>query len=105
MRLGSGAFEGKCDTVYIDQAVHGKGLGRALYVQLLHELRERRFHTAFACITLPNPASVALHEAVGFASVGIWQEAGVKFGRWHDVGWWQVLLDAGGPTAGLPQTE
>ena len=44
---------------------------------------------AFAGIALPNPASVALHESMGFAPVGAYREVGFKFGRWHDVGWWQ----------------
>jgi phosphinothricin acetyltransferase len=79
-------------TVYVDRAEHGRGIGRALYQRLLDELRERGFHTAFACVALPNPGSVALHEAVGFTAVGTWREAGMKFGRWHDVGWWQIML-------------
>jgi phosphinothricin acetyltransferase len=84
-------------TVYVHCDEHGRGVGRALYLRLLEELRERGFHTAFACIALPNAPSVALHEAVGFRPVGIWREAGMKFDRWHDVGWWQVMLSDGPP--------
>jgi phosphinothricin acetyltransferase len=47
---------------------------------------------AFAGIALPNPGSVALHELMGFTPVGIYREVGFKFGRWHDVGWWQRVL-------------
>jgi phosphinothricin acetyltransferase len=53
---------------------------------------QRQFHAAFAGIALPNAASVGLHEAMGFTPVGIYHEVGFKFGRWHDVGWWQRLL-------------
>ena len=43
-------------------------------------------------ITLPNPASVALHESFGFEPVGVYRRIGWKFGAWHDVGWWQLQL-------------
>jgi phosphinothricin acetyltransferase len=79
-------------TVYIAPEVRGTGVGRALYAVLLPELARRRFHAAFAGIALPNPASVGLHESIGFEPVGIYREVGLKFGRWHDVGWWQRLL-------------
>ncbi len=68
------------------------GVGRALYSELLPELKRRGFHAAFAGITLPNPGSVALHKLVGFKPLGVYREVGFKFGRWHDVGWWQRLL-------------
>lgn len=79
-------------TVYIAPKARGTGVGRALYAALLSELARRGFHAAFAGIALPNPASVGLHESVGFEPVGIYREVGFKFGRWHDVGWWQRLL-------------
>ena len=73
-------------SVYLDAGHHGRGIGRALYDALLPLLREQGIHTACAGITLPNPASVALHEAVGFRPVGIYRAIGFKFGAWHDVG-------------------
>jgi L-amino acid N-acyltransferase YncA len=79
-------------TVYIAQEAQRSGVGRALYTALLPELKRRGFHAAFAGIALPNPASVALHESVGFEALGVYREVGFKFGRWHDVGWWQRLL-------------
>jgi L-amino acid N-acyltransferase YncA len=79
-------------TVYVAREAHRTGVGRALYGALLPELARRGFHAAFAGIALPNAASVALHEAVGFTKVGVYREVGFKFGRWHDVGWWQRLL-------------
>lgn len=79
-------------TVYIALEMRRSGVGRALYGALLPELKRRGFHAAFAGIALPNPGSVALHEAVGFELVGIYREVGFKFGRWHDLGYWQRLL-------------
>lgn len=79
-------------TVYVAEQARGGGVGRALYGALLPMLAERGFHAAFAGIALPNPGSVALHEAMGFERVGIYREVGFKLGRWHDVGWWQRLL-------------
>ena len=79
-------------TVYIAPEAQRRGVGRALYAELLPELKRRGVHMAFAGIALPNPASVALHASMGFAPVGIYREVGFKFGRWHDVGWWQRQL-------------
>ncbi len=79
-------------TVYIAPEARRTGVGLALYRELLPELERRGFHMAFAGITLPNPGSVALHEFVGFKPLGVYREVGFKFGRWHDVGWWQRLL-------------
>jgi len=79
-------------TVYIAPEAQRTGVGRALYFELLPELKRRGFHAAFAGITLPNTASVALHEQVGFKALGVYREVGFKFGAWHDVGWWQRLL-------------
>lgn len=79
-------------TVYIAPQAQRRGVGRALYAELLPQLKQRNIHMAFAGIALPNPGSVALHESVGFTPVGIYREVGFKLGRWHDVGWWQRLL-------------
>jgi L-amino acid N-acyltransferase YncA len=75
--------------VYIAPEARRAGVGRALYSILLPELTRRGFH---AGIALPNLASVALHESLGFEPLGVYREVGFKFGRWHDVGWWQRLL-------------
>ena len=79
-------------TIYVAEEARGGGVGRALYTKLLEALRQAEFHTAFAGIALPNPGSIALHEAVGFTHLGTYREVGFKFGRWHDVGWWQCKL-------------
>jgi L-amino acid N-acyltransferase YncA len=83
-------------TVYVAGSRRGKGIGRRLYEALFERLREQRFQVAFAGITLPNEASVALHEGLGFVRVGLTPRIGWKLGRWHDVGWWQLDLLAPG---------
>ncbi|HVX33716.1 MAG TPA: arsinothricin resistance N-acetyltransferase ArsN1 family B [Solirubrobacterales bacterium] len=79
-------------SVYVDPARTGEGVGRALYAELLDRLRAQGFHVAVAGITLPNPASIALHERMGFEPIGALREVGWKLGAWHDVGYWQLLL-------------
>lgn len=79
-------------SVYVDADHHRAGIGRQLYLALFERLREQRFRTACAGITLPNAASVALHESLGFVAVGVNREVGWKQGAWRDVGWWQLEL-------------
>jgi L-amino acid N-acyltransferase YncA len=91
-------------SVYVDAAHRRAGVGRALYEALLALLREQRIQVACAGITLPNDASVGLHEALGFERVGVYRGIGWKAGAWRDVGWWQLrLLKAGeNPPEPLP---
>lgn len=87
------AYASSCDVaIYVAAFAPRSGVGRALYGELFARLKARKFHAAFAGITQPNPASVALHEACGFTPVGIYREVGWKMGAWRDVGWWQRLL-------------
>ena len=87
------AYQWTCETgVYVADGARGRGLGRALYEALLAECARRGFHSAIAGITLPNPASVALHEKLGFVSVGVVRDAGFKLDRWHAVEFFQKLL-------------
>ena len=79
-------------SVYVDEARHRKGVGRALYTALLACLRCQGFYSAFAGITLPNPRSVGFHEALGFRHLGVFHAIGFKCGAWHDVGWWELAL-------------
>lgn len=79
-------------TAYVAAEARGQGIGKQLYRDLLAALSNAGYHAAFAGIALPNPASEALHKAAGFELVGIYREVGFKFGRWHDVAWWQRLL-------------
>jgi L-amino acid N-acyltransferase YncA len=79
-------------SVYLALDSAGKGLGAALYTQLLARLREGGAHVVIGGIALPNAASVALHEKMGYAKVAHFAEVGRKFDRWIDVGYWQLTL-------------
>jgi len=79
-------------SVYVAEGTRRRGIGRALYEALFPLLRLQGFYAAYAGITLPNAASVGLHEAVGFRPVGVYRAVGYKLGAWHDVGWWQLSL-------------
>jgi len=79
-------------TVYVSRPAQRTGLGRGLYTSLFRILAFQGYCKAYAGITLPNPASVGLHEAMGFKPVGIYRGVGYKLGSWHDVGWWQLSL-------------
>jgi phosphinothricin acetyltransferase len=81
-------------SVYVDDRVQRRGVGRALYVRLFELLRRQGCVNAYAGITLPNDASIGLHRALGFADVGIYRRVGFKFGRWHDVAWLGLALAA-----------
>lgn len=84
-------------SVYVAAGQVGQGIGRALYTALFERLRSQRFRMAYAGITLPNAASVALHKSLGFAQVGTMREVGWKLGAWRDVGWFQLELAPPGP--------
>ncbi len=79
-------------SVYVHGAFHGRGVGRRLYDALLPTLRRQGLVNAYAGITLPNPASVALHEAIGMRRVGVYERVGFKHGAWHDVAHYQLRL-------------
>jgi L-amino acid N-acyltransferase YncA len=95
--------------VYVQPGHHRRGLGRALYQRLFALLRLQGFYAAHAGITLPNPASVGLHETLGFRPVGVYRAVGWKLGAWHDVGWWQLPLQprppAPTPPLKLPEAQ
>ena len=79
-------------TVYLQPTAVGQGLGTALYGALFARLAELGCHALIGGITLPNEASVALHEKFGMRKVAHFNEVGFKFGRWLDVGYWQRVL-------------
>jgi phosphinothricin acetyltransferase len=79
-------------SAYVRADVHRAGVGRALYASLFEVLILQGFRRAYAGITLPNEASVALHEAMGFTPVGIFHRVGYKLGAWHDVLWLERAL-------------
>jgi L-amino acid N-acyltransferase YncA len=79
-------------SVYIDERCGRAGVGRGLYTSLFAILAAQGYINAYAGITLPNPGSVGLHEALGFQRFAVYGKTGYKFGAWHDVGWWQRRL-------------
>jgi phosphinothricin acetyltransferase len=79
-------------TVYVSPAAAGRGIGTALYADLLRRVGATGIHLVVAGIAEPNPASRRLHERAGFSLVGTMTEVGHKFGRYHDVSWWQRRL-------------
>jgi phosphinothricin acetyltransferase len=92
-------WKGRCayrysveSTVYLAEGSTGKGIGSKLYEALLTELRNNNMHVVMGGIALPNDASVALHEKLGFEKVAHFREVGWKFGKWIDVGYWQLFL-------------
>jgi L-amino acid N-acyltransferase YncA len=92
------AYQWSVDTsVYIDDGDKRSGVGRGLYQSLFSILAAQGFFNAFAGIALPNPASVGLHEAMGFEKVGVYRDVGFKLGEWRDVGWWQLRLPRSDP--------
>ncbi len=87
------AYRWSVDTsVYVQQGHQRRGVGRALYTSLLALLPLLGYVNAYAGVTLPNPASVGLHEAMGFQQVGVYERVGFKCGAWYDVAWFQRLL-------------
>jgi phosphinothricin acetyltransferase len=88
--------------IYLAADAHGRGLGRALYADLVPRLRERGLRVLCAGVAQPNEASDALHRALGFEEVGVYRRIGWKAGRWHDVRWWQLHLAGDAPPATLP---
>lgn len=79
-------------TVYLDPIHTGKGIGSALYRALLERLKAMGMHVVMGVITLPNPSSIAMHEKLDFKKAAHFNEVGYKFGRWLDVGYWQLNL-------------
>ena len=88
------AFRYSVETsIYIDPRWQKQGLGQHLYQSLLDRLQTQGIHTAIAVLALPNPASIRLHEKLGFQWVGELPEVGFKFDRWVDVAYWQICLE------------
>lgn len=84
-------------SVYVQPNAQGRGVGRALYERLFAILRAQGYRTLLAGITLPNAASVRLHEAMGMRKVGELPRVGFKLGCWHAVGYWSIEFGEGAP--------
>ena len=92
-------WKGRCayrysveSTVYLAPSATRRGIGRSLYAAMLEEVRALGMHVAIGGISLPNEASVRLHEVLGFRKIGQFEEIGYKFDRWIDVGYWQLTF-------------
>ena len=79
-------------TVYLKHGTQGKQIGSKLYNELLFLLKQKNVHVVLGVLTLPNEASVKLHEKFGFKEVAHLKEVGLKFGEWQDVGFWQLTF-------------
>lgn len=91
----------------VAEGQRGNGVGRLLYGELLAILTAQGFVNAYAGIALPNPASVALHEAMGMRRIGVYERVGFKLGSWHDVAWYGLRLcePVGRPHEPIPWPE
>ena len=78
-------------TVYLAAGQQGRGFGAALYRRLIEDLAARGAHCVIGGVSLPNAASIALHEKLGFRKIGQFSEVGWKFGHWVDVGYWELM--------------
>lgn len=95
----AGAYKSRCaygwsveSTVYVRSGFQGKGIGKELYQKLLKILKDQGAVNVIGGIALPNQASVALHESLGFEKVAQFKDVGFKLGKWWDVGYWQLQL-------------
>ena len=94
-------------SIYVHADAQRRGIARRLYGVLLDVMRLQGITQAVGVITLPGTASVAMHEAMGFTSAGVWRQCGYKLGQWWDVGVWQKELQvaASPPRAVTPFPE
>jgi len=79
-------------SIYLAAEATGRGFGTKLYVALIDALRAKGIHSIIGGVALPNPASVALSEKLGFQKIGQFKEVGWKFEKWIDVGYWELIL-------------
>lgn len=79
-------------SIYVNQAQRQHGIGQALYTALEDALRQRDIVNLLACITFPNPASIAFHHKFGYQQVAHFHQVGYKFGQWLDIIWMQKQL-------------
>ncbi len=92
--------------MYVDANQHGKGIGRRLYLALFDILRRQGYRTVVAGTTLPNDASVAIHQRLGFEPVGVFRNIGFKFNSWHDTQWFELNLNTShAPAEPVPLSE
>lgn len=87
------AYQNTIETsVYLKNGTEGNGYGAMIYQELIDQLKSQGYHTLLAGISLPNEASIKLHEKLGFQKVAHFKQTGYKFDRWIDVGYWQLVF-------------
>ena len=92
------AYDWACElSIYLAPEAQGRGVGTVLYRCLTELLDMQQLRILYGCVTLPNEGSRRLHEKLGFALTGVWHGSGWKFGRWHDVGWFEKRLGGDAP--------
>jgi len=88
------AYQWTCEcSVYIHDDFKGREMGKKLYELLFQILKLQQFRNVYAGITLPNDASIKLHEKCGFMKFAHYENIGFKFGNWHSVGWWKLQIN------------
>ena len=80
-------------TVYLKKEATKNGIGSLLYKELIGQLTDLGFHAVIGGISLPNDASIALHEKFGFKKIAQFKEVGFKFKKWIDVGYWELIIN------------
>ena len=81
-------------SLYVDNDLSHRGVGTKLYLELIERLKQLGIHSIIGCLALPNERSQGLHEKLGFDKVGHFPEVGTKFGKWIDVGFWQLNVNS-----------
>ncbi|WP_421763643.1 GNAT family N-acetyltransferase [Ekhidna sp.] len=79
-------------SIYLHKDQGGKGYGKPLYNELMSQLKLLGYHAIIGGMSLPNEASQALHEKIGFIKIAEFKEVGFKFNQWIDVGYWELIL-------------
>lgn len=88
------AYQWSCEcSIYMNNDFKGKGIGKELYQLLFQILKLQGFRNVYAGISLPNEASVHIHEKCGFKHFATYENIGYKFGNWHTVGWWKLQIN------------
>ena len=93
-----GAYRTSCEvSAYIADSAQGQGFARVLYEHLFTQLVDLGYCNALAGIVMPNDASIAFHQALGFRLVGVYHHVAFKLGAWRDVAWFERILREGPP--------
>lgn len=88
------AYQWSCESsVYVDDDFQGRGIGKKLYQLLFQILKLQGFRNVYAGITMPNEASINLHEKCGFKHFATYENIGYKLGKWHTVKWWKLQIN------------